>query len=164
MNFVRISRMVGKQEIIRMHISASSRGPQTGLWEVGTTRPLSDHGPIKLSQRAETVSVTAQVASRVSSSPAFTIKHLEKWLHPGIGTKRHQKGTKKAHAHCRKKLLIHLDSPSAAKGYRQRTARYRRRNGLPLSRQVGSESAVLSKSARQSCGARWLARSRSMNG
>jgi hypothetical protein len=30
---------------------------------------------------------------RVPSSPPFQIKHLQKWPHPGVGTKRYQKGT-----------------------------------------------------------------------
>ena len=30
---------------------------------------------------------------RVPSSPPFQIKHLEKWRHSGVGTKRYQKGT-----------------------------------------------------------------------
>jgi len=30
---------------------------------------------------------------RVPSTPPFQIKHLQKWRHPGVGTKRYQRGT-----------------------------------------------------------------------
>jgi hypothetical protein len=36
--------------------------------------------------------VTAEVAVRVSSSPPFPFKHLQKILYPSVGTKRDQKG------------------------------------------------------------------------
>src|ERR1700722_15388539 len=37
--------------------------------------------------------VTAEAAGSSPVVPANSFKHLQKWRHPGIGTKRHQIGT-----------------------------------------------------------------------
>ena len=58
--------------------------------------------------------VTAEVASSSLAVPAILFKHLQKWLHPGVGTKRHQKGTSGRRRDPRTLLIFESLSPPGA--------------------------------------------------
>ena len=60
----------------------------SGRWE---SNPRPKFG--KVQARRLPKSVTAEVASSSLVVPALLFKHLQKTLHPGVGTKRYQKGT-----------------------------------------------------------------------